>query len=177
MVDKLFDIEGKTVLVTGSARGLGFSFAKGFVQAKAKVVVNALSWENVQKAVSALNDMGGGKAYGYCFDICNQSEVIENVKDIEENVGPIDILVNNAGIHCRAPLEELSLEAWNKVINTNLTAAFIVSQTVAKRMMERKRGKIINITSLNAEMARHTIGNYCAAKGGLKMLTKSMATE
>lgn len=172
----LFSVRDKIVLITGSARGLGFAVAKGFAGAGAKVVINGLTPENVNNAVKEIKD-AGGEAYGYCFDVSNEALVEKNIRDIEENIGPIDVLVNNAGIQRRAPLEDLSLEDWKEVIDINLTGAFITGRSAAKRMIKRNKGKIINITSLNAEGARPTIANYCAAKGGLKMLTRSMATE
>lgn len=173
---ELFDLTGKIALITGSGRGLGFTFAKGYVEAGVRVVVNDVSQEELDKAVAALKAIGGD-VVGYCFDVTDEEQVEKSVADIEAQFGPIDILINNAGIHRRAPLEELSAENFRKVVDVNLTSAFIVGQSVAKRMITRKRGKIINITSLNAVMARPNIGNYCAAKGGLTMLTKSMATE
>lgn len=172
----LFDLTGKVALITGSARGLGFCFAEGFAKAGVKVVLNDVIQAELDKAVQTLKDKGGDVT-GYLFDVSDYDQVEKCVAEIEAQVGPIDILINNAGIHRRAPLEELTPENWRKVVDVNLTSAFIVGQCVAKRMITRKRGKIINITSLNAEMARPSIANYCAAKGGLKMLTKSMATE
>jgi len=175
-MNKLFDLTGKTALITGSGRGLGFTFAKGYVEAGARVVLNDVSREELDKAMATLREMGGDVA-GYVFDVTDAEQVEKNVAAIEAEVGPIDILINNAGIHRRAPLEEMTPENFRKVVDVNLTSAFIVGQAVAKRMITRKRGKIINITSLNSIMARPNIGNYCAAKGGLAMLTKSMATE
>ena len=119
----------------------------------------------------------GYKVYGYAFNVTNESEVAKNIALIEENVGPILVLINNAGTQRRAPLEQMSLDDWKTVLDVDLNSVFIVSQAVAKYMIPRKQGRIINITSLNAEGARITIANYCAAKGGLKMFTKSMATE
>ncbi|MFW6006777.1 MAG: SDR family oxidoreductase [Bacillota bacterium] len=172
----LFKVKGKNVLITGSSRGLGFNFAKGFVQAGANVIINGRNEKRVMKAVKELNQFQG-KAHGYPFNVAKKEQVDKNIKLIEKEIGPVDVLINNAGIQKRAPLENLSLENWKKVIEVNLNAVFIVSQVVARNMITRNKGKIINITSLNAEGARPTIGNYCAAKGGLKMLTKSMAAE
>lgn len=172
----LFDVTGKIVLITGSSRGLGFVFATGFAEAGATVIVNGTKADTVQQAVEKIRQ-NGGRAEGYPFDVTNEADVERNIAQIQENVGDIDILVNNAGIHRRAPLAELTVENWKTVIEVNLNAVFIVTRHVVQRMIERRQGKIINITSLNAEAARPTIGNYCAAKGGLTMLTKSMATE
>lgn len=172
----LFSVKNKVVLITGSTRGLGLSFAEGFAEAGAVVVINGRKQKDVDEIVKQIQD-NGGKAFGAPFDVCNNSEVEKSIKVIEDEVGPISVLVNNAGIHRRGLLEDLSMEDWKMVIDVNLNSAFYVSQCVFKFMKERKQGKIINITSLNAEGARPTIGNYCSAKGGLKMLTKSMATE
>ncbi len=171
-----FDVKGRIVLITGSSRGLGFVFATGFAQAGATVIVNGTNPGTVQQAVERIRQ-NGGQTKGYPFDVTNEAEVIQNIVAIEKNVGPIDVLINNAGIQRRAPLDELTMENWRAVIEVNLNAAFFLAQSIAKGMIKRKQGKIINITSLNAEAARPTIGNYCASKGGLTMLTKSMATE
>ena len=172
----LFDIKGKIALITGSSRGIGYVLAKGFCEAGATVILNGSSEESLRASVETLN-IEGYDARGYAFDVTNEEEVVRNIALIEENVGPLSILINNAGIHRRAPLEQMTLNEWKTVIDTDLNSAFIVSQAVAKYMISRKYGRIINITSLNAEGARLSIANYSAAKGGLKMFTKSMATE
>ncbi len=176
MIEQLFNVRGKIALITGSSRGLGFTLARGLADSGATVVLNGVDRERLGAAVKELRAQGG-TVHGESFDVTNQAGVTEAIVSIEKEVGPIDVLVNNAGIHRRAPLEDMTLEDWKKVIEVNLTSAFIVAQAVVHYMKTRQRGKIINITSLNAEGARPTIGNYCAAKGGLKMLTKSMATE
>ncbi|MBN2611649.1 MAG: 3-oxoacyl-ACP reductase FabG [Bacteroidales bacterium] len=172
----LFSVKDKTVLVTGSSRGIGYSIARGFAAAGSVVLINGTSGESVKKAVKQLLSEGL-RVHGIAFDVTNPAEVEKNIEKIENSVGPVDVLVNNAGIHRRAPLEDMTMEEWNKVVEADLTSVFIVSKAVAKYMITRRAGRIINITSLNAEAARPTIANYCAAKGGLKMLTKSMATE
>ena len=172
----IFDIESKIVLITGSSRGIGFSLAKGFCEAGATVVLNGTSEETLKTSVEMLKK-AGGRVHGYAFDVTNEADVAKNIGLIEEKVGPIDVLVNNAGIQRRAPLEQMTLNDWKTVIDVDLNSVFIVSQSVAKYMIPRNKGRIINITSLNSEAARTTIANYCAAKGGLKMFTKSMATE
>lgn len=172
----IFDVSNKIVLVTGSSRGIGFSIIKGFAEAGAVVIINGTSEKTVFGAVDQLKSEGN-KVYGVPFDVTNLTDVEKNISIIENTIGPIDVLVNNAGIHKRSPLEEMSVEDWNKVIEVDLSSAFVVSKAVVKFMIKRRKGRIINITSLNAEAARPTIANYCAAKGGLKMLTKSMATE
>jgi len=176
MTGQLFSVQGRNVLITGSSRGLGFSLAKGFVGCGAKVVLNGTDQERLDKSVKELRNLGGA-VEGRAFDVSHPDEVERAVQAIEQQIGLIEVLINNAGIHRRAPLEDMSVADWQKVLEVNLTSAFIVARAVVKHMKKRQRGKIINITSLNAEMARPTIGNYCAAKGGLKMLTKAMATE
>ena len=176
MYNPMFDVEGKIVFITGSGRGLGFAYAKGYLNAGATVVMNATNAEKLASTVDGLREEGF-HAYGYAFDVSDEAQVVENVDRIESEVGPIDILINNAGIHKRNKLIDMTSEEWRKVIDVNLSSAFLVGQAVARKMMARRRGKIINITSLNAELARANIANYSSAKGGLKMLTKSMATE
>lgn len=175
-MNDLFSVKGKNVLITGSTRGLGRGLAEGFAAAGATVIINGRISEKVEEVVEVIHRTGC-KAEGYAFDVSDQAAVKNAVTKMEREVGPIDVLINNAGIQRRAPLEKLTYEDWKTVIDINLNSVFVVSQCVAAKMIERKRGKIINITSLNAEMARPSIGNYCASKGGLKMLTKSMATE
>ncbi len=172
----LFNLKSKVTLITGSSRGLGFGFAVGFAEAGARVIINGRNKETVGQRVEEIKQQGG-QAEGYAFDITDSSQVERNIVLIEENVGPIDILINNAGIHRRNLLEELTEEDWKAVIDLNLSAVFVVSKYVVRGMIQRKKGKILNITSLMAEGARPTVANYCAAKGGLKMLTKAMAVE
>ena len=172
----LFDVTDRVILITGSSRGLGFAFASGFSEVGARVIINGTRSETVDPAVARIRQ-GGGFAAGYPFDVTDVDQVERGVARIEREVGPIEVLINNAGIQRRAPLETQTLADWNAVLQVNLNAVFIVSQCVAKGMIERRRGVIVNITSLNAEGARPTIAPYCAAKGGLTMLTKSMATE
>ncbi len=170
------NLKDKVVLITGSARGIGKTIAEEFAKEGALVVLNDLL-EDVLKASVEEFTGKGYKAVGYGFDITNPEDVKTNIDKIEAEVGPISVLVNNAGIQRRYPLEEFPLDEWNKVININLTGAFIVSQAVAKKFIPRGYGKIVSITSINAELVRETISAYCAAKGALKNLTKSMATE
>ena len=172
-MNSLFDVRDKVVLITGSTRGIGYTLAKGFLDVGAKVIINGRDHEKTKRAAAEL----GENAFSYTFDVSDQKAVIKGIQQIEETVGPIDVLINNAGIQRRALLEELSEADWETVISVNLSSAFYVSQCVFKYMKKRSKGKVINITSLNAEAARPGIANYCAAKGGLKMLTKAMATE
>lgn len=172
----LFSLYGRVALITGSAQGLGFTIARGMIDAGAKVVLSDVSAAALDKARSTLQAEGLDAA-AYVFDISNEEQVTAAVSAIEAEVGPIDILVNNAGIHKRSLLIDMPVENWRKVIDVNLSGAFIVGRAVARGMIERKYGKIVNIASINAIMVRPNIGNYCAAKGGIVTLTKSMATE
>ncbi|MFH6998536.1 gluconate 5-dehydrogenase [Flavobacterium sp. FlaQc-57] len=173
----LFDLTGKTALVTGGVHGLGMAMAKGLGHAGAKIVVNDLSsTEAVANAVAEYK-AEGIEAYGYIFDVTDEAAVIENIKKIEAEVGPIDILINNAGIIKRTPIIEMEVKDFAAVINVDLISPFIVSKNVAKGMIQRGGGKIINICSMMSELGRDSVSAYAAAKGGLKMLTKNMATE
>lgn len=172
----LFSLEGKTALVTGGSRGLGLAIAKGLSDAGATVVLNAVNAERLQETVEALR-AEGRRAYGYAFDIAEPAEVARNVAAIEQEAGPVDILFNNAGIQVRHPLEEFPEEEWDRIMRVNLTGVFLVSKCVARGMIERRRGKIVHICSVQSELCRPTITPYAASKGGLKMLVRGMATE
>ena len=172
----LFNIEGKRILITGSTSGIGNVLAEGLAKAGAFVILNGRTQKNVDQAVASFLERGF-KTSGVAFEITNAEEVELRIAELEKDSGHIDVLVNNAGIQHREPLEQFKLEDWNKVINTNLTGAFIVSQQVIKGMITRRCGKIINICSLQSELARPSITPYATAKGGLKMLTRGMATE
>jgi gluconate 5-dehydrogenase len=173
---RLFDLAGRVALITGSSRGIGLALARGLGEAGATVVLNGRDPGRVGTAAAALRE-AGVRCATVAFDVTVSEAVATGIADVEERVGPIDILVNNTGIHRRAPLAEMSEEDWRAVIDTNLTSAFLVSRQVAPRMIARQQGKIIHICSLMSEAARPTTGNYAAAKGGLKMLTRAMATE
>lgn len=177
MSQTLFNIKGKTALVTGSTHGLGMAMAKGLGAAGATIIVNGnSSQEKIDKAIAEYKKEGI-TAYGYKFDVADETEVKKAIKNIETEVGSIDILVNNAGIIKRTPLIEMEVEDFKKVIDIDLVSPFIVSKHVVHGMIERKQGKIINICSMMSELGRSTVGAYAAAKGGLVMLTKNMATE
>lgn len=173
----LFDLTGKTALITGGVHGLGMAMAKGIGQAGAKIVVNERSsQEKVDEAVAEYKSVGID-AYGYIFDVTDEQGVIAAIKKIESEVGPIDILVNNAGIIKRIPMVDMEVDDFEAVIKVDLIGPFIVSKNVVKGMIERGGGKIINICSMMSELGRDSVSAYAAAKGGLKMLTKNMATE
>lgn len=177
MTHALFDLTGKVALVTGSTHGLGMAMAEGLGSAGAKLIVNgASSQEKIDKAVEYYRSKGID-AYGYRFDVCDEQQVQTAVTAIETEVGPIDILVNNAGIIKRVPLLEMPLEDWEQVIKIDLTGVFVMTKPVVQSMVKRGGGKVINVCSMMSELGRDSVGAYAAAKGGLKMLTRNMATE
>ena len=177
MSNALFDLTGKVALVTGATHGLGMAMAEGLGNAGAKLVITGhSSQDKLDTAVAALRDKSLD-AHGYLFDVTEEAVVADMVGLIEQEQGPIDVLVNNAGIIRRVPLLEMELSEWNKVIETNLTGVFTMTRPVARRMIERGAGKIINICSMMSELGRDSVSAYAAAKGGLKMLTRNMATE
>ena len=169
---KLFDLSGKRALVTGSSQGIGLSLAEGLAMAGASVVLNGRSADKVDAAAAAIDG-----ASGYAFDITDQEAVVDSVAAIEREQGHIDILINNAGIQRRQPLEDFPLDTWSELMRTNVDGMFIVSQAVARMMIPRGRGKIINIASLQSEAARYSIAPYTASKGAVKNLTKGMCTD
>jgi gluconate 5-dehydrogenase len=173
----LFDLTGKVALVTGGTHGLGMAMATGLGRAGATLVVNGHSSEEKLDAALASYREQGIEAHGYLFDVTSEEAVDAAVARIEAEVGPIDILVNNAGIIKRVPLLEMELAEWEAVIRTDLTGVFVMAKPVVKRMIERGGGKVINICSMMSELGRNSVGAYAAAKGGLKMLTRNMATE
>ena len=174
---KLFDLSGMTALITGSGRGLGFAIAKGLARHGANIVLNDLDAERLNQAVAAL-EAAGLQAEGEVFNVADEPAVQKAVAAIEErHEGGIEILVNNAGIQRRHPFLEFPLETFKQVVEVNLVSPFIVARAVAKHMARRKSGRIVNILSLNTELARPTISAYCSAKGGMRMLTRSMALE
>ena len=176
MSTSLFDLSGRTALVTGSSRGLGRSIAEGMARAGARLIINGVDPARVEAAVKEFR-AGGHAAEGAAFDVTDEAAIIRAFEGLDAKGIAIDILVNNAGIQRRKPLVEFTTEEWRKVIETNLTSAFVIGREAAKRMIARKRGKIINIGSLGSELARPTIAPYTAAKGGIRNLTRSMAVE
>ncbi|AUS04349.1 gluconate 5-dehydrogenase [Pseudotamlana carrageenivorans] len=173
---KLFDLTGKVALVTGGVHGLGMAMAKGLGAAGATLVINNSTPSTLTYAIEDYKKCGL-KAYGYSFDVTNESQVIQSIKQIEEEVGPIDILVNNAGIIKRTPIIDMEVLDFEQVLKVDLVGPFIMAKHVAKGMIGRGGGKIINICSMMSELGRTSVSAYAAAKGGLKMLTRSMATE
>lgn len=177
MSKELFDLSGHTALVTGSARGIGLNLAEGLGGAGAAVIVNGRQAAAVEAAAATLRGKGI-QADGAVFDVSDPASVKAAFEGFDAQGLEIDILVNNAGIQHRQPMLELALEDWQRVIDTNLTAAFLVGKEAARRMVQRGRGgKIINIGSLTSEAARATVAPYTVAKGGIKMLSRAMAAE
>jgi gluconate 5-dehydrogenase len=176
IVQDLFSLHGKVAVITGSYQGLGLVLARGLGQAGAAIVLNGRNQEKLDETRQHLSDEGL-MVHGYAFDVRDSGQIQEAIPKIEEEVGPIDILVNNAGIQRRAPLDQIEETAWREVIETNLTGMFLVTKQIVQGMIARKSGKIINIGSLQCEISRNTIGPYAASKGGVKMLTKAMATD
>ena len=172
----LFDLTGRTALITGSGRGIGLVLARGLAGAGARIVLNDIEPERLTAAVMTLKNENI-ETFGAVFDVRNETEVRNSVTRIEREFGPVDILVNNAGIQIRSPLEEFAVGDWQRLIDINLTGAFITAKSVVKGMIGRKSGKIINICSIQSELARPTIAPYTAAKGGLRNLTRGMATD
>lgn len=172
----LFDLTGKVALVTGSSRGLGFTIARGLATAGATVVLNGRDETRLDAAVGRLGE-AGIEVSASRFDVTDERAVETAVNRIEERVGPIEILVNNAGIQDRDPLETIEAYRFNRVLEVNLSAPFLVGRICARGMLERGHGKIINVCSLMSEVGRNTTGPYTASKGGLKMLTRAMAVE
>jgi gluconate 5-dehydrogenase len=175
-LDKLFGLQGKVALVTGSSAGIGLALAQGLAGAGARVVVNGRGKRMVAEAAAALR-AAGAEAHEAVFDVTDSAQIRPAVERIEDSFGPIDILVNNAGIQRRGALEDYPEETWRELMRANLDSVFLMSQPVAKRMIARKRGRIINVASVQSELARLNIAPYTASKGGVKMLTKGMATD
>jgi len=175
-IRSLFALDGRVALVTGSSAGIGLALARGLAEAGARVAVNGRDPANVGAAVAALKGEGLA-ADAAVFDVTDPKTVEAGVERIEAEVGPIAVLVNNAGIQRRAPLEDFPAETWRELMRTNLDAVFHVGQAVAKRMIPRRDGRIINIASVQSELARTNIAPYTASKGAVKMLTKGMATD
>jgi gluconate 5-dehydrogenase len=176
MSHPVFDLSGRTALVTGSSRGLGRAMAEGLARAGAAIVVNGTDPARVAQAVEEMR-VQGFDAHGAAFDVTDEPAITAAFADFDARGVAIDILVNNAGIQFRKPMVELDTADWRRVIETNLTSAFVIGREAAKRMIARGRGKIINIGSLTSELARATVAPYTVSKGGIKMLTRAMAAE
>ena len=175
-VNAMFSLEGKVALVTGASYGIGFALATAFARAGAKIAFNDIKQELVDKGLAAYKEEGID-AKGYVCDVTNEDQVNELVAKIEKELGSVDILVNNAGIIKRIPMVDMSAAEFRQVIDVDLNAPFIVSKAVIPGMIKKGAGKIINICSMMSELGRETVSAYAAAKGGLKMLTRNIASE
>ncbi|HEQ6476306.1 TPA: gluconate 5-dehydrogenase [Streptococcus pyogenes] len=175
-MENMFSLQGKIAFITGASYGIGFEIAKAYAQAGATIVFNDIKQELVDKGLTAYRELGI-EAHGYVCDVTDEAGIQQMVSQIEDEVGVIDILVNNAGIIRRTPMLEMAAEDFRQVIDIDLNAPFIVSKAVLPSMIAKGHGKIINICSMMSELGRETVSAYAAAKGGLKMLTKNIASE
>lgn len=171
-----FRLDGRVALVTGSSAGIGLALARALAQAGATVVLNGRDTTRLAAAVDGLQ-ADGVTAQSQAFDVCDTAAVGAGVAAIEEHIGPIDILFNNAGVQLRGPFHEFPEESWRHILRTNVDSMIIVSQAVARRMVPRRRGRIVNIASVQSELGRPGIAPYAASKGAVKMLTKGMAID
>jgi gluconate 5-dehydrogenase len=176
MIEELFNLKEKNALITGSSRGIGYTLARGLGEAGATVILNGRNKQTLNRAASVLVQEGLNIKTSI-FDVSDENETRTEIKKITDELGAIDILINNAGTTIRGPLEDFKCEDWQKIIDINLTGAFLTAKAVVKGMIERRAGKIINICSIQSELARPTIAPYTASKGGLKLLTQGMATD
>lgn len=173
---QLFSLEGKVALITGAAYGIGFAIAEAYARAGAKIAFNCRGKEHMEKALGAYMEKGID-AKGYFCDVTDEQQVQDMTAQIENELGTVDILVNNAGIIKRIPMTEMKVEEFRQVVEIDLNAPFIVSKAVLPGMIKKGHGKIINVCSMMSELGRETVSAYAAAKGGLKMLTKNIASE
>jgi len=173
----LFDLTGRRALVTGSSKGIGAALAAGLAEAGAELVLNGRDAGALERAREDLAERTGAKVHTAAFDVTDERAVRRAVREIEDGVGPLDILVNNTGVQPREPMLEVAAQTFERVLQTNLTSAFLVGRTVAAGMVERGHGKIVNICSVQTWLARPGIAAYAASKGGLAMLTRSMCAE
>ena len=173
---KQFDLTGRTALITGSSAGIGLALAGGLAGAGARIVLNGRDAAKLEQAAEKLRSAGASVATA-AFDVTDGSAVTQAIARVEAEVGAIDILVNNAGMQRRAPLEQFEEAHWHELMKTNVDSVFLVGQAVARHMIARKRGKIINVCSVQSELGRPNIAPYTASKGAVKMLTKGMAID
>lgn len=173
----MFDLTGRTALVTGSSRGLGMALARGLLEAGARVVIHGRDPASAEATAASLGRATGGQTRAAAFDITDTAAVDRGVAEIEAHWGVPDILVNNAGIQRRSPLLDFTKQDWDDLIATNLTSAFLVGQQVARGMVERGSGKIVNVGSVQSRLARPGIAPYSATKGAIVMLTRGMCAD
>ncbi len=174
--NNLFDLSGRRALITGSSRGIGFELASGLAAAGAEIIVNGSNPDRLREAAEQLRAKGF-TIHELCFDVTDPVAVNKAVNRFEADTGSVDILVNNAGMQYREQLEEFPVEKFEELMRLNLNAVFYVGQSVAKHMIERGEGKIVNICSVQAALARPSIAPYTASKGAVANLTKGMATD
>lgn len=174
----LFDLTGRVALVTGSSRGIGRAIAAGLADAGATIVLHGLDPARLEAAREALaGRFGTDRVASVAFDVTDAAAAADGIAQVEREVGELRILVNNAGIQHRVPMLELDAADWDRVLRTNLTSAFLVGREAARHMIPRGRGKIVNVASVQADLARPTIAAYTAAKGGIRNLTRAMTAE
>ncbi|EIK96304.1 short-chain dehydrogenase/reductase SDR [Pseudomonas sp. M47T1] len=171
-----FRLDDRLALITGSVRGIGLAIARGLAQAGARVVLNGRDAERAQAACALLRDEGLDAEYAV-FDVADHDASARAIDTLEQRLGALDILVNNAGIQHRQPLQNFSAEDWHRLMSTNLDGVFNVSKAVARHMIARGHGKIINIASVQSELARPSIAPYAASKGAVRMLTRGMCAD
>jgi gluconate 5-dehydrogenase len=172
----LFDLSGKTALITGSSQGIGLALARGLAEHGASVILNGRDETKLAAAKQQLA-ADGFTAHAVAFDATDHASVANGIDKIEAEIGPIDILINNAGMQHRSPLEDFPVDKWQQLLTTNISSVFFVGQAVARHMIARGNGKIINIASVQSELARPGIAPYTATKGAVKNLTKGMSTD
>ena len=180
MSHPVFDIRNRVALITGSSRGIGRALAQGLLEAGCVVILNGRNESalaQTREKLAELAERTGGRVLTEAFDVTDPAAVADGIARVEQQAGPIDILVNNAGAQHRTPFTEFSTEDWHRLLDTNLTSAFLVGREVARRMMPRGHGKIVNICSVQSEVVRPGIAPYSATKGGLKLLTKGMCAD
>lgn len=176
MTHNPFNLSGRTALVTGSSRGLGRAIAEGLAKAGARIILNGVDAGRLEQAAAEMRE-AGFNVLTAPFDVTDETAIMAAFEGFDAAEIPVNILVNNAGMQFRKPMMDLATADWRRVIDTNLTSAFVIGREAARRMVPRGQGKIINIGSLTSELARATVAPYTVAKGGIKMLTKAMAAE
>lgn len=172
----LFDLTGRRALITGSSQGIGYALAEGLAQYGAEVIINGRTPESVNRAVESLKDQGLS-AHAAIFDVTSKDAAKAGIDAIEADIGPLDILINNAGMQFRTPLEDFPADKWELLLTTNISSVFYVGQAAAKPMIARGQGKIINIASVQSELARPGIAPYTATKGAVRNLTRGMCAD
>jgi gluconate 5-dehydrogenase len=176
LISSLFDLTGMRALITGSGQGIGLALAEGLALHGAEIVLNGRSASKIEAAADSLTAKGF-KARSAVFDVTDHAAVANGVAEIEATVGVIDILINNAGMQFRTPLEDFPTDKWDELLRTNISSVFFVGQAVARHMIPRQRGKIINIASVQSELARPNIAPYTATKGAVRNLTRGMCAD